>query len=179
VCQIAKLEGCRVVGSAGSDEKVAWLTEEAGIDAAFNYKKTPDLIEELGKHCQKGIDVYYENVGGDHLVAALEHMNPFGRIVLCGLISQYNATEPVPGPVNFSQILVKRLTLQGFVLGDHFDKLSRFTPEMSTWIKEGKIKWKETVVDGLENAPSAFIGLFEGKNFGKMLVKLAPDKDPD
>jgi NADPH-dependent curcumin reductase CurA len=177
VCQIAKIKGCRVVGSAGSDEKVAWLAEEAGIDAAFNYKRTPDLIQELGKHCQKGIDVYYENVGGEHLVASLEHMNPLGRIVLCGLISQYNATEPVPGPVNFSQILVKRLTVQGFVVGDHFDKLSRFTTEMSTWIKEGKIKWKETVVEGLENAPAAFIGLFEGKNFGKMLVKLAPETD--
>ncbi len=175
VCQIAKLKGCRVVGSAGSDEKVTWLAEEAGIDAAFNYKRTTDLIEELGKHCRNGIDVYYENVGGKHLVAALEHMNPFGRIVLCGLISQYNATEPVPGPVNFAQILVKRLTLQGFVVGDHFDKLSRFTPEMSKWIKEGKIKWKETVVEGLENAPGAFIGLFQGKNFGKMLVKLATE----
>jgi NADPH-dependent curcumin reductase CurA len=178
VCQIAKLKGCRVVGSAGSDEKVAWLIEEAGIDAAFNYKRKPDLIEELGRHCQKGIDVYYENVGGGHMVAALEHMNPFGRIVLCGLISQYNATEPVPGPANFAQILLKRITLQGFVVGDHFDKLSRFILEMSKWIQEGKIKWEETVVEGLEKAPAAFIGLFQGKNFGKMLVKLSSDKDP-
>jgi NADPH-dependent curcumin reductase CurA len=177
VCQIAKLKGCRVVGSAGSDEKVAWLVEEAGIDAAFNYKRAPDLIEEMGKHCRSGIDIYYENVGGAHLVAALEHMNPLGRIVLCGLISQYNATGPVPGPVNFAQILVKRLRLQGFVVGDHFDKLSRFTPEMSKWIKEGKIKWKETVVEGIEKAPAAFIGLFEGRNFGKMLVKLVPGEE--
>jgi NADPH-dependent curcumin reductase CurA len=177
VCQIAKLKGCRVVGSAGSDEKVAWLVEKARIDAAFNYKRMPDLIEELGRRCQKGIDVYYENVGGEHLVAALEHMNPFGRIVLCGLISQYNATSPVPGPVNFAQILVKRLTLQGFIVGDHFDKLPRFTTDMAKWIKEGKIKWKETVVEGIENAPQAFIGLFEGKNFGKMLVKLVPDRE--
>ena len=103
-------------------------------------------------------------------------MNPLGRIVLCGLISQYNAIEPVPGPVNFAQILLKRLSLQGFVVGDHFDKLSRFTAEMSNWIKQGNIKWKESVVEGLEKAPAAFIGLFEGKNFGKMLVKLPYDK---
>jgi NADPH-dependent curcumin reductase CurA len=178
VCQIAKIKGCRVVGSAGSDAKVAWLVDEAGIDAAFNYKKASDLIAELGKHCPNGIDVYFENVGGEHLVAALEHMNPFGRIALCGLISQYNATEPVPGPANFSQILLKRLTMQGFIAGDHFDERPRFTDDMSAWIREGKIKWKETVVGGLENAPAAFIGLFKGKNFGKMLVKVAPDKDP-
>jgi NADPH-dependent curcumin reductase CurA len=179
VCQIAKLKGCRVVGSVGSDEKASWLIEEAGIDAAFNYKRSSDLIRELGEHCQNGIDLYYENVGGEHLVAALENMNPFGRIVLCGLISQYNAKDPVPGPVNFAQILTKRLTVKGFIVGDHFDKLSRFTPDMSKWIEEGKVKWKETVVEGVESAPRAFIGLFEGKNFGKMLVKLASDTDPD
>jgi len=173
VCQIGKIKGCRVVGSAGSDEKVGWLLKEAKIDAAFNYKKSSDLVRELGKHCPGGIDVYFENVGGKHLEAALEHMNPFGRIALCGLISQYNATEPVPGPANFVQAVLKRLTLQGFIVGDHFDRATQFRNDMGKWIAEGKIKWKETVADGLENAPRAFIGLFEGKNFGKMLVRLA------
>jgi NADPH-dependent curcumin reductase CurA len=175
VCQIAKLKGCRVVGSAGSDEKVAWLIEEAGIDAAFNYKKVDHLIAEVGKHCSGGIDVYFENVGGEHLVAALEHMNTFGRLVMCGMISNYNATEAVPGPPNLSYAVSKQLTLQGFIVGDHLRKLSQFHADMATWTEKGKIKLKETVLEGIENAPAAFIGLFKGENFGKMLVKLGPD----
>ncbi len=114
VCQIAKLKGCNVVGSAGSDEKVSWLLNEAGVDAAFNYKKADNIIAEVGKHCPKGIDVYFENVGGVHLEAALEHMNKFGRIVMCGMIAIYNATDPVPGPSNLSYIIGKQLTMQGF-----------------------------------------------------------------
>ena len=177
VCQIAKLKGCRVVGSAGSDEKVAWLTEEAGVDAAFNYKKADHLIAEVGKYCSQGIDVYYENVGGEHLVAALEHMNPFGRLVMCGMISIYNATQPVAGPPNLGHIISKKLTMQGFIVGDHMHRLSDFHADMATWVAQGKIKWKETVLEGIENAPAAFIGLFKGQNFGKMLVKLGSDQD--
>jgi NADPH-dependent curcumin reductase CurA len=177
VCQIARLKGCRVVGSAGSDEKVAWLKGEARIDAAFNYKKIDHLITEVGKHCREGIDVYFENVGGEHLVAALEHMNPFGRMVMCGMISNYNATEPVPGPPNLGHMISKKLTMQGFIVGDHLHRLSDFHADMATWIADGKIKWKETVREGIENAPAAFIGLFEGQNFGKMLVKLGPEQD--
>ena len=177
VCQIARLKGCRVVGSAGSDEKVAWLKEEAGIDAAFNYKKVDYLIGEVGKHCPGGIDVYFENVGGDHLVAALEHMNPFGRLVMCGMISNYNATEPVPGPPNLGHTISKKLTMQGFIVGDHMRRLSQFHADMAAWMAQGKIKWKETVVEGVENAPAAFIGLFKGENFGKMLVRLGEDPE--
>ncbi len=175
VCQIAKLKGCYVAGSAGSDEKVSWLLEEAGIDTAFNYKSVDDVITEVGKQCPQGIDVYFENVGGVHLEAALEHMNKFGRIIMCGMISMYNATEPVPGPTNLAYIIGKQLTMKGFIVSDHFDKLAQFYADMGKWIGEGKIKWKETIVDGLENAPQAFIGLFKGENFGKMLVKVGPD----
>ncbi len=172
VCQIAKLKGCYVVGSAGSDEKIAWLVKEAGIDDAFNYKTTEDVIAEVGKQFPKGIDVYFENVGGMHLEAALEHMNPYGRIVMCGMISQYNAVKPVPGPARLPYIISKKLTMKGFIVMDHFDKLTQFYTDMGKWIAEGKIKWKETIIDGIENAPEAFIGLFKGENIGKMIVKL-------
>jgi hypothetical protein len=175
VCQIAKIKGCRVIGSAGSREKVSWLMNEAGIDGAFNYKETEDLVAEVGKHCPKGIDVYYENVGGKHLEAALEHLNLFGRIVMCGMISQYNATEPEPGPRNLFYMTTKRLTVRGFIVSDHLDRRSQFLGDMSQWIAEGRIKWKETIVTGIENAPKAFISLFKGENFGKMLVKIGPD----
>ena len=177
VCQIAKLKGCRVVGSAGSDEKVSWLLNEAGLDAAFNYKTAGDVIAAVGEHCPKGIDVYFENVGGVHLEAALEHMNTHGRLVMCGMISMYNATQPVAGPTNLAYIIFKQLTMQGFIVADHFDKLQHFYADMAKWIAEGQIKWKETVVDGIENAPKAFTGLFKGENFGKMIVKIGPDPE--
>ncbi len=128
------------------------------------------LFDALGQHCPDGIDVYFENVGGDHLEAALEHMNPFGRIALCGMISQYN--EAQPGPSNLSQAVRKRLIMQGFIVSDHADRLSAFHQDMQTWIKAGQIRWEETIVDGIENAPKAFIGLFTGDNMGKMLVRL-------
>ena len=175
VCQIAKIKGCRVVASAGSDEKVAWLMTEAGVDAAINYKRTDNLIAEVGKHCPNGLDLYVENVGGEHLEAALEHMNMFGRIPLCGMISQYNATEPTPGPNNLGVAVWKRLTLRGFIVGDHAERFPQFYTDMGQWIAEGQIKWKETIIDGLENVPKAFMFLFTGQNFGKMLVKIGPD----
>lgn len=175
VCQIAKIKGCRVVGSAGSDEKVAWLLDTAGIDAVINYKKAGNLSRKLGEICPNGIDIYYENVGGNHLEAALDNMNTFGRVVLCGMISQYNATQRDPGPGNLFLAITKRLTLKGFIVTDHVDRQKQFYSDMGGWIKEGRIKWKETVVEGIENAPKAFIGLFKGENFGKMLVKIGPD----
>ena len=116
--------------------------------------------------------VDYENVGGVHLEAALEHMNPYGRIVMCGMIDIYNATAPVPGPPNLAYLIGKKLTMQGFIVSDHFDILNQFYADLGKWIAEGQIKWKETVVEGLENAPRAFIGLFNGGNFGKMVVKV-------
>ncbi len=175
VCQIAKIKGCRVIGSAGSDEKISWLLDEAGIDDALNYKKTGNFRSKLRELCPDGIDIYYDNVGGKHLEAALNHMNPFGRIVLCGMISQYNATSREAGPGNLFLAIVKRLTLKGFLVFDHKDRQGQFYSDMSNWIKEGKIKWKETILEGIENAPKAFLGLFTGENLGKMLVKLDPD----
>lgn len=172
VCQIAKIKGCRVIGSAGSDDKIAWLQEVAGIDAAFNYKAVDTLSDELKKHCPKGIDVYFDNVGGTHLEAAIESMNNHGRIVLCGMISIYNATRPPRAPRNFISSITKRLTFKGFLVHDHNERLPRFHDDMEQWIKEGQIQWKETVIHGLENAPEAFLALFSGENFGKMLVKL-------
>ena len=173
VCQIAGLKGCRVVGSAGSPAKVAWLREVAGVDAAFNYKDVGSLTAELGKHCPNGVDVYFENVGGAHLEAALEHMNNFGRIVLCGMISHYNETTPASGPQNLRFAVRKRLTLQGFIVSDHLARQAQFYADMGAWIAAGKIKWQETIMDGIEHAPQAFIGLFKGENVGKMLVRLA------
>ena len=179
VCQIAKIKSCRVVGSAGSDKKIAWLMDEAGVDVAFNYKKVDNLVAELGKHCPDGIDIYFENVGGEHLEAAITHMNPFGRIVLCGMISQYNATEPGPGPRNLMAAVGKRLLLKGFIVSDHRDRMPAFYADMGKWIAEGKIKWQETIVEGIENAPQAFLGLFSGENSGKMIVKISPDPIED
>jgi NADPH-dependent curcumin reductase CurA len=175
VCQIARLKGCRVVGSAGSPAKVHWLQEVAGVDAALNYKEIASLSAELGKLCPNGIDVYFENVGGAHLEAALEHMNPFGRIALCGMISQYNTATPGAGPGNLRLAVRKRLRMQGFIVSDHLDRQSQFYADMGAWITAGQLKWQETIIDGLENAPRAFIGLFQGDNVGKMLVRLGAE----
>lgn len=175
VCQIARIKGCHVVGSAGSPAKADWLRNEAGVDQAINYKEVDDLSEELRQACPSGIDIYFDNVGGDHLEAALANMNIFGRIVSCGMISQYNADSPQPGPRNLFLMIARRLRMQGFLVFDHDDMRRDFEREMSRWIAEGRIRWKETVVEGLENAPEAFIGLFQGENLGKMLVKVGPD----
>lgn len=172
VCQIARIKGCRVIGSTGSDEKVAWLREEAGIDAAFNYKTTENLFDELPKHCPDGIDIYFDNVGGAHLEAAIESMNNHGRIVLCGMISIYNATRPPRAPRNLVSAISKRLTLRGFIVFDHNDRMASFQQDMGKWLAQGRIRWKESVVQGLENAPKAFLQLFTGESFGKMLVKI-------
>ena len=175
VCQVAKLKGCRVVGSAGSAAKVQWLQDVAGIDAAFNYKEVDSLTTELGQHCPHGVDVYFENVGGAHLEAALEHMNIRGRIALCGMISQYNESTASSGPRNLRLAVRKRLTLTGFIVSDHVDRQPQFYADMGAWIADGKIKWEETIVDGIENAPKAFFGLFAGENMGKMLVRIGPE----
>ena len=175
VCQIAKIKDCQVIGSAGSEEKVKWLVDQAGIDYAFNYKQVNDISTELLKVCPDKIDVYFDNVGGKHLEAALDNMKTFGRIVFCGMISQYNLKSPLPGPSNLMLAITNRLKLQGFIVRDHYDMLNEFQSAMAKWVGEGKIKWKETVSEGIENAPKAFLGLFKGENFGKMLVKIGPD----
>jgi NADPH-dependent curcumin reductase CurA len=176
VGQIAKLKGCRTVGSAGSAEKVA-RAAEVGFDEAFNYKEESPA-EALDRLCPDGIDVYFENVGGDHFEAALPRMRTFGRIVLCGMISQYNDTEIRPGP-SLVPALTNRLTIRGFIISDHFDRLPDFLRDMGTWLGEGKVTDEETVVEGIENAPAAFMGLLRGENRGKMLVKVGPDSPLD
>lgn len=175
VCQLAKAHGCYVVGSAGSDDKCKWLEEVAGIDKAINYKTCGDLDAAVRDAFPKGIDVYFENVGGAHLQAAINYMNPFGRAALCGMIEQYNDTEPRPGPNNLIQIVGKSLKLEGFIVSNHLDIIPDFYAEMSKLIAEGKMKWEQTVEDGIENAPKAFLNLFSGANFGKMLVKVGDD----
>ncbi len=174
-CQIAKNNGCRVVASAGTDEKVAWLKDVAGVDDAFNYKTVPDIGAEIARLCPDGIDVDFENVGGAHLEGALAQMNEFGRVVLCGMISTYNETEAEPGPRGMFLAIMRRLKIQGYIVTDHLDMMEEFRTQMAAWIEDGKMLWKETVFDGLENAPDALIGLFKGDNFGKMLVKIAAD----
>ncbi|MBI1211119.1 MAG: zinc-binding dehydrogenase [Alphaproteobacteria bacterium] len=176
VCQLAKAHGAYVVGSAGSDEKCDWLVKEAKIDKAINYKKEKDLNAAVGAAFPKGIDVYFENVGGAHLEAAINHMRIHGRIAVCGMIEQYNNTTPAPGPANFIMVVPKSLRIEGFIVSNHFNELAKFHAEMGKLVAAGKMKWRESVVDGIENAPQAFLGLFKGDNFGKALVKVGPDK---
>jgi len=170
VCQIAKLKGCRVVGSVGSDAKARWLQEECGVDAVINYKTCGDLSAALEAAAPAGVDVYFENVGGEHLQAALHCMNPFGRIAACGMIGGYNT--PQPGPNNLMLIVGKKIRINGFIVWDHRDMQADFLRDMTSWIKEGKVQSRETVVEGLENAVDAFLALFSGENFGKMIVKM-------
>ena len=172
VCQIAKIQGCRVVGSAGSPAKTHWLEEVAGVDAAINYKETNNLRRALKQACPDGIDVYFENVGGEHLEAALQYMNDFGRIAVCGMISMYNATAAEPGPANMALIIGRRLKMQGFIVSDHPERRDDFLRDVSGWMRDGKLKWEETIHEGIEKTPEAFIGLFHGENLGKMLVKV-------
>jgi len=176
VCQIAKNKGCYVVGSAGSDAKCDWLVKEARVDRAINYKTCGDLDSAVRAAFPQGIDVYFENVGGAHLVAALSNMRPNGRIPVCGMIEQYNATSLPPGPGNIIAVIPLRLTIKGFIVSDYGDMMPDFMRDMGAWAKAGKLKWAETIVDGIGNAPKAFIGLFKGDNMGKMLVRVGPDK---
>ncbi|GAA2595740.1 NADP-dependent oxidoreductase [Streptomyces axinellae] len=174
VGQIARLKGAsRVVGSAGSDEKVKLLTEEYGFDAAFNYKNGP-VKDQLKEAAPDGIDVYFDNVGGEHLEAAISAMNLHGRIAVCGMISQYNATEPTPAPRNLAQIIAKRFRVEGFLVGDHYDLQPQFVEEVSAWVRSGELKYNETKAEGIENTLDAFLGMLRGENTGKMLVAL-PD----
>lgn len=173
VCQIAKLKNCRVIGSAGSAKKIEWLKKQAGVDHAFNYHDVDDVSAKLAELCPKGIDVYFENVGGDHLQGAIDNMNAFGRIVCCGMISSYNDKEPQPGPNNLFKIIVKRLRMEGFLVFDHIKLQPEFHQQMTQWINQGQIKWEETITEGLENAPAAFIDLFGGQDkMGKALVRV-------
>jgi len=172
VGQIAKVRGSRVIGSAGSAEKVAFIRDELGFDAAFDYHDG-EVRALLAEAAPDGVDVYFDNVGGDHLEAALALMRQSGRIALCGAVSIYNATDPPPGPRTLPAAIGKRLTLRGFIVSDHFDRFPDFVRDVGGWLREGRIRYRETVVEGIENAPEAFIGLLRGENTGKMVVKLA------
>jgi NADPH-dependent curcumin reductase CurA len=168
--QIAKLKGLRVIGSAGSDEKVEWL-RSLGVEA-FNYKETP-----ANEALADGIDVYFDNVGGEQLEASLTALRPFGRVIACGAISRYNDQAPSPGPRNYGFVVTKRLRIEGFIISDHSDRFRDFAYEVGPWVVGGKIAYRETILEGIENVPGAFAGLFRGDNTGKMLVRVGPDSD--
>ena len=173
VCQIAKIKGCHVVGIAGSDEKCNWLKNDLKVDEVINYKKD-DILESLKEKCPEGIDIYFENVGGETLDAALTLMNNYGRIPVCGLISMYNDWE-TPGPKMFRNILMKRLTVKGFLVSDYLDRYAESLESLSEWMAEGKIQYKVDIVEGIENAPSAVNKLFTGENTGKLVIKVSDE----
>jgi NADPH-dependent curcumin reductase CurA len=171
VAQVAKIKGCTVIATAGSDEKCAWL-KAAGIDHAINYKTCGKLLDAVRAAAPKGIDVYFDNVGGEHLEVAIELARPFARLVECGMIANYNATEAPPGPRNIMMVVGKSLKMQGFIVTQFAQLQPRFLKDMGGWIAERRIRWEETIFEGIEQAPTAFIGLFSGSNTGKMLVRL-------
>jgi NADPH-dependent curcumin reductase CurA len=170
--QIAKAKGARVIASAGGEAKAAWVRDELGADVVINYKSVVDLAAALAEAVPEGIDVYFDNVGGEHLDAALANARDHGRFVICGMIAGYNDEGGADAARNLARIVINRLSLRGYIVLDHYDLLPAFTAEMTKWIAEGRIKWRDTVVEGLDNAPKAFLGLFSGDNVGKMLVKL-------
>jgi NADPH-dependent curcumin reductase CurA len=170
--QIARLRGAgRVIGSAGTSEKVDYLRTEAGFDAAFSYRDGP-VLDQLVAAAPDGIDVFFDNVGGEHLEAAIEALTDHGRVALCGAIAHYNATEPQPGPNNMFWIVKKRLALQGFIITDHLDRREAFLNEVGGWLRDGSLAVRETIVEGIENMPDAFLGMLHGANLGKMLIRV-------
>ncbi|WP_309733718.1 NADP-dependent oxidoreductase [Chamaesiphon sp. OTE_75_metabat_556] len=169
--QLAKLRGCQVIGSAGSAEKIEFLKTECGFDRVFNYKTAP-VLEQLQQAAPDGIDVYFDNVGGESLEAALSALRVYGRIIACGGISGYNAEQPTPGPSNLFNITTKRLTMKGLIVSDSLHLIEEFQREVGGYFQAGKLQNQETVVTGIDRAVDAFLGLFDGKNIGKMVVKL-------
>jgi len=172
--QLAKLEGARVVGIAGSDEKCRWLTNDLGFDAAINYK-SENVLDALGTRCPDGIDCYFENVGGEILDAVLTHLNKFSRIALCGLIATYNAKDPVPGPYMFRNLLMKSTTLKGFIVIDYMDRFQEGLARLGGLVLEDKLKYQVDINPGLENAPKILNKLFTGENKGKLLVQISKE----
>ena len=171
VGQIAKIKGCRAVGIAGSVAKCRYAVDELGFDACIN-RRAPDFVEALARACPSGVDIYFENVGGAVLRAVWPLLNNFGRVPVCGLIAQYNDAAPAPGP-SLVPVLTKRLTVRGFIVSDHPERSEDFLRDVSAWVRAGRIKYREDIVDGLERAPQAFIGLLQGRNFGKLIVRVA------
>jgi NADPH:quinone reductase len=173
--QIAKIHGCRVVGVAGSDAKVRHLVEDLGFDAAFNYKTTPDPLATLKELCPSGIDVYFDNTGGPVSDAALMHINTFARIVLCGQIAHYNETSVPQGPRLLFQLIVKQASMHGFLVFQYQQRYAEGLVRLAGWIGEGRLHYREDIVDGIENTAKAFIGLFHGENLGKRVVRYLPE----
>ena len=173
VGQIAKIKGARAVGVAGSQDKCDYVVRELGFDACVNYRKG-DLPASLQQACPNGVDVYFENVGGDVLRAVMQLLNQNARIPLCGMISEYNASESTPGP-NLRPLLFNRALIKGFIVSDHMARMGDFVKDCSGWVRDGRLKYREDVVVGLEKAPEAFIGLLQGRNFGKLLVRVGED----
>ncbi|MDO9258964.1 MAG: NADP-dependent oxidoreductase, partial [Polaromonas sp.] len=174
VGQIAKLKGCRVVGIAGGKAKCDWVVQELGFDACIDYK-AGDVKAGLKEHCPKGVDIYFDNVGGDILDAVLTRITRGARIIICGAISQYNNTTPVKGPANYLSLLVNRARMEGIVVFDYADRYPLAIAEMGSYLKDGKMKSKEDVVDGLENFPETLLKLFNGENFGKLVLQVAKE----
>jgi NADPH-dependent curcumin reductase CurA len=170
VGQIAKIKGCRVIGIAGTDEKCAWLTDELGFDAAINYR-ADNVGKALRDHCPNGIDIYFDNVGGDILEMAIANLALHGRIVMCGAISQYNDDAPTPGPRNLSALISKRGRIEGFIVLDYLKRSGEAIQDLATWLMEGRLTYKVDVMDGLDSAPEALMKLFSGSNTGKMIVR--------
>lgn len=179
VCQLGKAKGCRVVASAGSPAKCEWLEKEAGVDVALNYKdykNAGELTKALAEAAPKGVDCYFENVGGMHLEAALNCIAFGGRMALCGMIAVYNNKAPEPGPPNLVNMIGRGVMARGFIVSEYMDKAMEFAAEVAPLLVQGKIKFQESVYEGLDKAPEAFIGLFKGENFGKAVVRVGPDK---
>jgi NADPH-dependent curcumin reductase CurA len=174
VGQIGKIKGCRVVGITGSDEKCSWITDELGFDAAINYKKG-SLVRGLMRHCPGGIDVYFDNVGGDALDAVLRFINLKARVILCGMIAQYDTGKPLPGPSYLANAINKRARLEGFIVMDYYDRAPEALGDLIRWHTEGKIKHRVDMVDGLEHAPEALLRLFRGENQGKLIVRISQE----
>jgi NADPH-dependent curcumin reductase CurA len=172
--QMAKIAGCRVIGSAGSEEKLYWL-RELGFDGVFNYHERRPR-EALAELASDGIDIYFDNVGGDHLEAAIGALRIHGRVAACGSISRYNDVEAAPGPTNMFMVVTKRLSIRGYIISDHYDGFPAFLAKAQEWVRDGRLRYRETVIEGIENAPRAFLDLFRGENIGKMLVKVGPDE---
>jgi NADPH-dependent curcumin reductase CurA len=173
--QLARIHGCRVTGCSGSDEKVRLLKKEFGYHAAFNYRKSESLPKSIAEVCPKGIDVNFENVGGAILEAALWNMRIYGRIVLCGMVANYNDEKSEPGPRGMMSIIGKRLTMRGFIVADHPGPCKEYVAKASAWIAEGKLTYRETVSRGIENAPAAFIDMLKGGNIGKQIVQVGEE----
>lgn len=171
--QLARLSGARVVGCAGDEEKCRWAVREAGYDSCFNHKAERDVGATLDKLCPQGIDADFENVGGRIFHAVFARLNDFGRVAFCGAISEYQDATPIAGPEKMFTIVQRRLLLQGFIISDHVNLMGEFVNEVGGLVKAGKLKARETVVDGLDRAPEAFMGLLKGENFGKLVVKVA------